>query len=56
VALLKGIVRHFLHWWNTAKKPTGIFFMDANSRGNSVFKSRWINNDLAPYGRNMFLA
>ncbi len=39
-----------------SKKPTGIFHAMPISRGNSVFKSRWINDFGSFYGRNMFLA
>ncbi len=39
-----------------SKKPTGIFHAMPISRGNSVFKSRWINDFGNFYGRNMFLA
>lgn len=39
-----------------SKKPTGVFHAMPISRGNSVFKSRWINDFGDFYGRNMFLA
>jgi len=39
-----------------SKKPTGIFHAMPISRGNSVFKSRWISDFGNFYGRNMFLA
>ncbi|RYM34658.1 aminotransferase class I/II-fold pyridoxal phosphate-dependent enzyme [Brumimicrobium glaciale] len=39
-----------------SKKPTGIFHAMPISRGNSVFKSRWISDFGEFYGRNMFLA
>lgn len=39
-----------------SKKPTGIFHAMPISRGNSVFKSRWIKDFGEFYGRNMFLA
>jgi arginine decarboxylase len=39
-----------------SKKPTGIFHAMPISRGNSVFKSRWIKDFGNFYGRNMFLA
>lgn len=39
-----------------SKKPTGVFHAMPISRGNSVFKSRWINDFGSFYGRNMFLA
>ncbi|KAA3636044.1 MAG: aminotransferase class I/II-fold pyridoxal phosphate-dependent enzyme, partial [Calditrichaeota bacterium] len=37
-------------------KPTGVFHAMPISRGNSVFKSRWIRDFGEFYGRNMFLA
>lgn len=39
-----------------SRKPTGVFHAMPISRGNSVFKSRWINDFGDFYGRNMFLA
>lgn len=39
-----------------SQKPMGIFHAMPISRGNSVFKSRWINDFSDFYGRNMFLA
>ncbi len=39
-----------------SRKPTGIFHAMPISRGNSVFKSRWIKDFGDFYGRNMFLA
>lgn len=39
-----------------SKKPTGVFHAMPISRGNSVFKSRWIQDFGDFYGRNMFLA
>lgn len=39
-----------------SKKPTGVFHAMPISRGNSVFKSRWIQDFGEFYGRNMFLA
>ncbi|MEQ9263363.1 MAG: ornithine decarboxylase [Owenweeksia sp.] len=39
-----------------SQKPTGIFHAMPISRGNSVFKSRWIRDLGDFYGRNMFLA
>ncbi|MCB0665829.1 MAG: aminotransferase class I/II-fold pyridoxal phosphate-dependent enzyme [Saprospiraceae bacterium] len=39
-----------------SQKPTGIFHAMPISRGNSVFKSRWIKDFGDFYGRNMFLA
>ncbi len=39
-----------------SKKPTGVFHAMPISRGNSIFKSRWISDFGNFYGRNMFLA
>lgn len=39
-----------------SQKPTGVFHAMPISRGNSVFKSRWIKDFGDFYGRNMFLA
>ncbi|NQU68323.1 MAG: aminotransferase class I/II-fold pyridoxal phosphate-dependent enzyme [Candidatus Marinimicrobia bacterium] len=39
-----------------SQKPTGVFHAMPISRGNSVFKSRWINDFGDFYGRNLFLA
>jgi arginine decarboxylase len=39
-----------------SQKPTGVFHAMPISRGNSVFRSRWINDFGEFYGRNMFLA
>lgn len=39
-----------------SQKPTGIFHAMPISRGNSVFKSHWLKDFGAFYGRNMFLA
>jgi len=39
-----------------SKKPTSIFHAMPISRGNSVFKSRWISDFGEFYGRNVFLA
>jgi len=39
-----------------SQKPTGVFHAMPISRGNSVFKSRWIHDFGEFYGRNMFLA
>ncbi|PZX54965.1 aminotransferase class I/II-fold pyridoxal phosphate-dependent enzyme [Algoriphagus chordae] len=41
---------------NYSQKPTGIFHAMPISRGNSVFKSKWIKDFGDFYGRNMFLA
>lgn len=39
-----------------SQKPMGVFHAMPISRGNSVFKSRWIKDFGEFYGRNMFLA
>ncbi|HMC96489.1 MAG TPA: hypothetical protein VKG92_02465, partial [Flavobacteriales bacterium] len=39
-----------------SKKPMGVFHAMPISRGNSVFKSRWIQDFGDFYGRNLFLA
>jgi len=39
-----------------SKKPTSVFHAMPISRGNSVFKSRWITDFGEFYGRNVFLA
>ncbi|MCB9251174.1 MAG: aminotransferase class I/II-fold pyridoxal phosphate-dependent enzyme [Flavobacteriales bacterium] len=60
-----GIVRGIGERFNTpffsalkeySQKPTGVFHAMPISRGNSVFKSRWIKDFGDFYGRNMFLA
>ncbi len=39
-----------------SKKPTGVFHAMPISRGNSIFKSNWIDDFGEFYGRNIFLA
>lgn len=39
-----------------SQKPTGVFHAMPISRGNSVFRSRWIKDFGDFYGRNLFLA
>ncbi len=61
LTILRGIDERYETPFFTAlkeysKKPTGIFHAMPISRGNSVFKSRWINDFGKFYGRNMFLA
>ncbi len=60
-----GIIRGVRERFDTAffsalkeysQKPTGVFHAMPISRGNSVFKSRWIKDFGEFYGRNMFLA
>jgi arginine decarboxylase len=61
LAILRGVMeRYETPFFNALKsysqKPTGIFHAMPISRGNSVFKSRWIRDFGEFYGRNMFLA
>ena len=61
LTILRGIYERYQTPFFTAvkeysKKPTGVFHAMPISRGNSVFKSRWINDFGKFYGRNMFLA
>lgn len=39
-----------------SQKPTGVFHAMPISRGNSIFKSRWIRDFADFYGRNLLLA
>ncbi len=61
LTILRGIgVRYETPFFSAlkeySKKPTGIFHAMPISRGNSIFKSRWISDFGNFYGRNMFLA
>ncbi|MDC1221541.1 aminotransferase class I/II-fold pyridoxal phosphate-dependent enzyme, partial [Salibacteraceae bacterium] len=61
LAVLRGITERYETPFFTAlkeysKKPTGVFHAMPISRGNSVFKSRWLRDFGDFYGRNMFLA
>ena len=61
LTILRGIAERFETPFFSAlveysQKPTGVFHAMPISRGNSVFKSRWINDFGEFYGRNMFLA
>jgi len=61
LAIIRGIrERYHTPFFSALKeysqKPTGIFHAMPISRGNSVFKSRWIKDFGDFYGRNMFLA
>lgn len=61
LTILRGIYKRYETPFFSAlkeysKKPTGIFHAMPISRGNSVFKSRWINDFGNFYGRNLFLA
>lgn len=61
LTLLRGIQEKFETPFFTAlkeysRKPMGVFHAMPISRGNSVFKSRWIQDFGEFYGRNLFLA
>ncbi len=61
LSLLRGIKERFETPFYTAlkeysQKPTGVFHAMPVSRGNSVFKSNWIDDFGEFYGRNLFLA
>lgn len=59
--ILRGIQEKYETPFFTAlteysRRPMGVFHAMPVSRGNSVFKSRWIQDFGAFYGRNLFLA
>ncbi len=61
LTVLRGIKERFETPFFSAlmeysQKPTGVFHAMPISRGNSVFKSRWIADFGEFYGRNLFLA
>lgn len=61
LTLLRGIQEKYETPFFTAlkdysKRPMGVFHAMPISRGNSVFKSRWIQDFGEFYGRNLFLA
>jgi len=61
LTILRGIRERYETPFFTAlkeysKKPMGVFHAMPISRGNSVFKSRWIKDFGEFYGRNLFLA
>lgn len=61
LTILRGIQEKFQTPFFTAlkeysKRPMGIFHAMPISRGNSVFRSRWIQDFGDFYGRNLFLA
>lgn len=61
LTIMRGIAeRHNTPFFSAlveySQKPTGVFHAMPISRGNSVFKSRWIHDFGDFYGRNMFLA
>ena len=61
LTILRGIQEKYQTPFFTAlkeysKRPMGVFHAMPISRGNSVFKSRWIQDFGEFYGRNLFLA
>ncbi len=61
LTILRGIAERYEAPFFSAlvdysQKPTGVFHAMPISRGNSVFKSNWINDFGEFYGRNLFLA
>ncbi|HQX31550.1 MAG TPA: beta-eliminating lyase-related protein [Flavobacteriales bacterium] len=61
LTVLRGIRERYETPFFTAlkeysKRPMGVFHAMPISRGNSVFKSRWIRDFGEFYGRNLFLA
>ena len=61
MTILRGIREKYETPFFTAlkeysKRPMGVFHAMPISRGNSVFKSRWIQDFGEFYGRNLFLA
>ncbi len=61
LAIIRGISERYNTPFFSAlkeysQKPTGVFHAMPISRGNSVFKSKWIKDFGDFYGRNMFLA
>ncbi len=61
LSIMKGIMDRYETPFFTALKsysqrPTGVFHAMPISRGNSIFKSNWIQEMSDFYGRNIFLA
>lgn len=61
LTIIRGIKDRFDTPFYTAlkeysQKPTGVFHAMPISRGNSIFKSNWIDDFGDFYGRNLFLA
>ncbi|MEP2671349.1 MAG: ornithine decarboxylase [Cyclobacteriaceae bacterium] len=61
LTIIRGIKDRFETPFYTAlkeysQKPTGVFHAMPISRGNSIFKSNWIDDFGEFYGRNLFLA
>lgn len=61
LSIVKGILERydtpfFFALRDYSQRPTGVFHAMPISRGNSVFKSQWIQDMGHFYGRNIFLA
>ena len=61
LSIIRGIKDRYETPFYTAlkeysQKPTGVFHAMPISRGNSIFKSNWIDDFGEFYGRNLFLA
>lgn len=61
LSIIRGIKDRYATPFYTAlkeysQKPTGVFHAMPISRGNSIFKSNWIDDFGEFYGRNLFLA
>ncbi|WP_339789336.1 ornithine decarboxylase [uncultured Imperialibacter sp.] len=61
LSIIRGIKDRYKTPFYTAlkeysQKPTGVFHAMPISRGNSIFKSNWIDDFGDFYGRNLFLA
>ncbi|MEQ8534123.1 MAG: ornithine decarboxylase, partial [Imperialibacter sp.] len=61
LSIIRGIKDRYKTPFYTAlkeysQKPTGVFHAMPISRGNSIFKSNWIDDFGEFYGRNLFLA
>ena len=61
LSIIRGIKDRYVTPFYTAlkeysQKPTGVFHAMPISRGNSIFKSNWVDDFGEFYGRNLFLA
>lgn len=61
LTIIRGIKDRYATPFYTAlkeysQKPTGVFHAMPISRGNSIFKSNWVDDFGEFYGRNLFLA
>ncbi|MEZ4971918.1 MAG: ornithine decarboxylase [Cyclobacteriaceae bacterium] len=61
LSIIRGIKDRYATPFYTAlkeysQKPTGVFHAMPISRGNSIFKSNWVDDFGEFYGRNLFLA